>query len=211
MSRRSVRIHGGADNQGNAASDDTAQVTSGELHVRLPTQTDPFADAIVVINEPHNMIHLGKFFDMSGITTAVANGASVDILFSFPAGAIGHLTNVEYQLDDAPCTVEFYENVVTSADGAAAMVVNHNRISSTTPNAVITTGPTITDIGDLVHVRHIPAAGSAGGQPAGQLIVGEDHEWVIGNTGTPNKYLWRITNNSGGAIDIGYHFNGYEI
>jgi len=203
MSRRSVGIHG------DDANDDIADVTAGEVHVRLDTQTDPFVDAVVFISEPHNMTHLGKFFDMSG-TSNLANGASLDILFSFPSGVIGHLTNVEYQLENAPCSVEFYENVVTSADGTAANVQNHNRISSVTPGAVITLGPTITDIGDLLHERYIPDAGGPVGQSAGQLVAGEDNEWVIGNTGTPNKYLWRLTNNSGGAIDVGYHFNGYE-
>ena len=35
MSRRSVRIHGGDDNQGNPAPDDTAHVSNGNLHIAL--------------------------------------------------------------------------------------------------------------------------------------------------------------------------------
>ena len=172
---------------------------------------DEHIGAITTITGPHKMIHEGKFFDLSGIQTAVANGAIVDILFSFPAFTVGHLTNVEFQLDDGPCKVDFYENVVTSADGATALISNHNRLSAVTAGAVISIGPTITDIGDLLHTRHIPAGPSQGGQASGMLVPGEDNEWIIGDIiGSPVKYLWRITNNSGGAITIGYHFNGYE-
>ena len=173
---------------------------------------DPFVHALTVISEPHRMIHDGFMFDSTGIFAAVANGATVDTLFTFPAGVIGHLTNVEYQLDDAPCLAEFYENVVTSADGTAALVVNKNRIiAPAAPGAVITDAPTITDIGDLLYSRHIPSASSPGQQAAGALVPGDEHEWVIGATTVEKKFLWRITNNSGGPITIGYHFNGYEI
>lgn len=172
---------------------------------------DNFANAVTVIQEPHRMIHDGFMFDSSGIATAVANGASLDLLFALPAGQIGHMTTVEFSLDDAPVTASFYEDVTTSADGTAANVQNHNRIVGGSPAAVITVGPTVTDLGTLLHTRYIPSAGAPGQQPAGQLVEGETREWVIGSSTAPIKYMWRVTNNSGGAIDIGYHFNGYEI
>ena len=172
---------------------------------------DAWAHAITVIAEEHRMIHDGFMFNLSGTALAVANLATVDVLFSFAAGAVGHIVNVEYTMDDAPALIEFYENVVTSADGTAANVQNHNRLSSDTAPATVTIGPTITDIGDQLHERYIPAGASPGGQSAGAIVGGGDREWVIGNIGTPNKYLWRFTNNSGGAINVGYHFNGYKI
>jgi len=173
---------------------------------------DSYVHAMTVISEPHRMIHDGFFFNASGVETGVANAASVDLLIVMPAGSFGHLTLVEFSLDDAPCDVFFYEDVVTSADGTAVNVRNHNRVNANdTSNATVTSGPTITDIGTLLHQRYIPAPSAPGQQAGGLLVTGEDAEWVLGSPTVETKYLWRITNNSGGAITIGYHFNGYEI
>ena len=173
---------------------------------------DQWAHAVTVITENHRMIHDGFFFDMSGLETALANGANLDILITLPAGSFGHLVNVEYTMDDSPCMAYFYEGVTTSADGAAANVRNHNRVNANdSSSAVITTGPTVTDVGTLLHQRYIPTAGGPVGQQHGSLVSGEDNEWVIGSPTVETKYMWRFTNNSGGAINVGYHFNGYEI
>lgn len=170
---------------------------------------DPFSRAVTVISENHRMIHEGMMFNLAGIETGVLDGGTVDVLFNLPEGVLGHLANVEYTMDDAPCTVEFFEGTTVSAAGVAANVVNHNRVATPrTPGAIITVGPTVTDVGTVLHERYIPAGGSPGGQPSGKLVEGEDAEWVMGNG---DIYLWRITNNSGGTITIGYHFNGYEI
>lgn len=183
------------------------QVRPMQYHEEERFKFDAYAHAVTMIAEQHRMIHDGFMYDISGKALAVAAAASVDVLFTMAAGVILHLTNVEYTLDEAPVLVELYENVVTSADGTAALVSNHNRLSSNTPGSVVTIGPTITDIGDLLHERYIPAAG----KDTGLVVKGADREWILGNTGTPNKYLWRITNNTPAAITIGYHFNGYEI
>ena len=206
MSRRSVRIHGGADNQGNAASDDTAQVTSGELHVTLsPDSIDPTNGFLTVIGETHRLIHQGKLFDATGIAVAVAAAATFDVLMQFPVGVVGHLTNVEYTFDDTPVLIEFYEGTTFSAAGTASLVVNKNRLAAATaPGAVITENPTVTSPGTLIHQRYVPS----GGNKVGILVPGEQLEWVLGN-GT--DYMWRVTNNTNGPIDIGYHFNGYEL
>ncbi|GAG11113.1 unnamed protein product [marine sediment metagenome] len=173
---------------------------------------DSYAHAVTVISEPHRMIHDGFMFNASGVVAAVADSASLDILIKRPQGNIGHFTFVEFALDDSPVTVEFFEDVTVSADGTEVNVHNHNRLSSNTPSgATMFTGPTVTDTGTLLHTRYIPSAGAPGNQPAGRLVSGEDAEWVIGSVTADINYLWRITNNSGGAISIGYHFNGYLI
>jgi len=41
------------------------------------------------------------------------------------------------------------------------------------------------------------------------LVGGEHQEWILGHPTLEKTYLWRITNNSGAAITMGYHFNGY--
>jgi len=153
------------------------------------------------------MIHDGLFFDASGKIN-VGIGANLDILLQFPAGSIGHLTMVEYNVEDAPCDILFYENTTFSAAGTAITPKNHNRLSTKTSDITMTHTPTITDAGDLLHTKYIPAAGGPGQQAGGLLVPGEDQEWVLGNG---VNYLWRLTNNSGGAIDVGFHFNGYHI
>ena len=174
---------------------------------------DNYVSALTVITEPHRMIHDGMFFDASQIVASVANGANLDILLKFPAGAIGHLLLVEFTLQDAPCDIFFYEDTTVSADGAAVNVRNHNRVGTPndSSNAEVFTGPTVTDVGTLLHERFIPDAGGQGNQAAGLLVAGEDAEWVLGHPTEAMNYMWRLTNNSGGAIKASFHFNGYEI
>jgi hypothetical protein len=173
---------------------------------------DRYAHATTVISEPHRMIHDGFYFDLTGKVLAVADSATVDILFKFPAGVVGHMTTVEWSMDDAPCDITFYENVLVSADGTPLTARNHNRIyaaaNGDVPGTTLFMDPTITDIGDLIHTRYVPGAGGPAGQTGGSLVEGEDSEWVIGNG---VNYMWRFTNNSGGAINVAYHYNGYVI
>jgi hypothetical protein len=165
-----------------------------------------------VISEPHRMIHDGYFYDVSGIVTGVANGATMDLMVRRPAGNIGHLTNIEITLDDAPVTITFHEDVTVSADGTEKTVRNHNRlVGDNGPGAQFFEQPTVTGTGTLLHERYIPSPAAPGATAAGSLVKGEDHEWIIGSPTEQTQYLWRVTNNSGGAITIGYHFNGYVI
>jgi len=168
---------------------------------------DEYTPSVTVISEPHRLIHDGMFFDMTGLGTGLANGASYDILFQFPAGVVGHLVNVEYTFDDAPVTIEFFENPTFSAAGTACNVQNHNRLNNNLTSSTVTHSPTVSDPGTLLSSRYVPSPAAQGGQAAGQMVAGEDYEWVLG---LGNNYMWRITNNSGAAIDFGYHFNGYQ-
>ena len=198
MSSQSVQIIGGPDREHAYVDDANALfVTQG------PSVIDPVSGFVTTIGESHRLIHMGRLFDASGLNLAVPAGGVFDVLMQFPAGAVGHLTNVEYQLEDSPVLIEFFEGVTWSAAGTAALVVNKNRMSATTPNAVITENPTITDTGTLLHQRYVPPT-----VKGGILVPGEDLEWVIGND---RDYLWRVTNNTNGPLIMGYHFNGYEL
>jgi hypothetical protein len=173
---------------------------------------DPYSHSMTVISEPHRMIHDGFYFDLTGKGALLADAATVDILFKFPLGVIGHMTTVEWSMDDAPADIDFYENVLVSADGTPLTARNHNRVyaaaNGDVPGTTLFQDPTITDIGDLLHARYVPGSGGPAGQTGGSLVEGENSEWVIGNG---VNYMWRFTNNSGGAISWAFHFNGYVI
>ena len=177
---------------------------------------DPYVHAVTVITEPHRLIHDGFFFQAAGLVTGLANGGNFDLLMRIPQLIFPHLTLVEYSIEDAPCLIRMYEGPTVSADGTAVNVRNHNRASgSDTSGATMTHTPTITDVGTELDVRYIPPApsgggGGPGGRASGRMVEGQDVEWVLGSAATETRYLWRLTNNSGGAIDFSYHFNGYE-
>ncbi|MCP4791944.1 MAG: hypothetical protein GY882_01205 [Actinomycetia bacterium] len=170
---------------------------------------DPYAHAVTAITEPHRMTHDGFMYNASSGGIAVADGATLDVIFALAAGVFAHVILVEFGIDDGPGLVELYENVVTSDDGTTVLTKNHNRVGTPSdPATVVTHTPTITDVGDVLHQRYIPDPGGSGNQSLGNVFSGEDQEWVLGGE---NKYLWRLTNNSGGAINAGVHFNFYEI
>ena len=200
MSSRSIRIIGGPNREEAHVND------ANELFVTQgPNVIDPRTGFVTTIGESHRMIHDGYLFDATGILPVLAAGAVFDVLMQFPVGVVGHLTNVEYQFENTPVTIEFFEDVTWSAAGTAALVTNKNRlVAPTPPGAIITEGPTITDTGDLIHQRFIPS----GGTKTGILVPGEELEWVLGNG---KDYIWRVTNNTNGDIKLGYHFNGYEL
>lgn len=172
---------------------------------------DNIVHAVTTISEPHRMIHDGFFFDHTGILS-VANGANLDIFIRIPAGSFSHMTAVEFAIEDAPVTLSFYEGTTASADGTAANSRNHNRVSpNDTPAAVMTTGPTVTDVGTLLHTSFVPSTGAGqGNRSTGALVLGADAEWILGSPVAETTYLIRMNNGSGGTIDIGYHFNSYE-
>ena len=172
---------------------------------------DSHAHAVTVIGEPHRMIHDGFMSNASGVAVGIANAAALELFIRLPAGTIRHVIQVEFALDDAPCTVEFFEGSTASADGTAVNIRNHNRIASDPTVDLMFEGPTLTGDGTLLLTRYIPSPASAGGQAAGQLVSGDDFEWILGHPTLERTYLWRVTNNSGGAITMGYHFNGYQI
>lgn len=169
---------------------------------------DPYADAFTIISEEHRMIHDGYMFSFSNTVSALANAASHDILIQCATGVIIHIVNVEYSIDDSPALLQLYEGTTFSAAGTGITMFNHSRLSSNTCDATVTHTPTVTSPGTLYHTRYLPDPGGPAGQSSGGIIAGGDLEMVIGNN---DNYLFRFTNNSGAAIDVGYHFHAYQI
>ena len=163
--------------------------------------------SVAVIDSEHRLTHLGMVFHASD-RASVANLASLDILINVPAFTYPHLRKAVFNVADSPCDILLYEGVTTSVDGTAVPVFNRNRNSANTSVSIFTTGPTVTDLGTLIHDRYVGDQGGQGSNQIGATSAGLGEEWV----GQPStKYLIRVTNNSGGTIVVNYELMWYEI
>jgi hypothetical protein len=169
---------------------------------------DQFAHALTVIQEQHRVSHDGFMYHASGKVLALGNGATQDFLMAVPAGTFPHLQRFSLNTGRGDIDVLVYEATTTSADGSANGEMNVNRNSSNTPDNVLTLGPTVTGVGTLIHTNWIPPTGSGVGSAAGVLDVQLGEEWILKPS---TKYLFRVTNESGGAIDLRYEFVWYEL
>ena len=171
---------------------------------------DAFAHATTVIQEEHRLIHDGMYFSTNYGFTSLANGANLDILIAVPANSFPHLRAWAYSLEDGPCNFTLYEGTTTSDDGTALTSTNNNRNSTNAPNAVWTHTPTISGVGTAILENHYvpdPGGGFLSGSP-GTNFSDVSEEWILKPS---TKYLLRLTNNSGGAIDGSVYIVHYEL
>lgn len=140
----------------------------------------------VTISEPHQRIHDGLFFSAGVNDPALANGASLEVLFRISGGA--HVTF--YLAIGGDATFQGFENTVVSADGTSVPVINRNRFTGNGSANSVFDGPTITNDGDLLLEQLI--LGGDGGQAAGGAAA-VFLEWVLDD----GDHLIRLTNDSG--------------
>lgn len=169
---------------------------------------DSYAHALTIIQEQHRMSHDGFMFHSSGKVSGLANGATQDFLLAVPALTWPHLQRFALTVESGDVDILLYEGTTTSADGSAANIRNVNRNSSNTADTVLTLGPTVTTPGTLIHTDWIPPTGAGVGSAIGALDIQLGEEWLLSPS---TKFLFRATNNSGGAIDLRYEFVWYEI
>lgn len=170
---------------------------------------DQFVHAVTTIDSLHRMTHDGFVYHASGKVTGMIADNVDDFLITTPALSFPHFQRLQITTGRGDIDMLVYEGATTSADGAAITVLNVNRNSANTPNAVFTSGPTVTDVGTLIHTQWTPPTATGVGQsPSG--IVGETNgeEWILAPS---TKYLIRITNNSGATIDYRYEMLWYEV
>jgi len=175
----------------------------------LKTLFDPYAHAVAFIEEEHRLVHDGMVFDTDVLATSVANGASVTLQINIPAGLRPHLRQIRVAADDGPCTLELYEDSTVTVSGTLQDSRNHNRNSSNTALMTVLLSPTVTVLGTLLHRSYLPAAGAPGSNPGGFVIGGQSQQEFVMH---PNQNaVLRITNNSGGAINISLEVLWYEL
>jgi hypothetical protein len=184
---------------------------NNDFRSTIDAEADKFDNnsrCVSVIQEQHRLSHEGMVFHASGKVTGITNGSNQDFLLAVPAGVFPHLQRFNLHVGAGDIDVLIYEDTVTSDDGATNGELNVNRNSSITPSTVLTLGPTVTDIGTLLHTNWIPPTGAGVGARSGVLDVGNGEEWLLKPA---TKHLLRVTNNSGGSIDLRYEFVWYEI
>lgn len=160
---------------------------------------DPLVHAVTVTPHEHRLIHDGMTFHATARVPTLADGASIDWLMSVPAGSYPHMTTFEFQLSAGEVDIKTYEGVTTSADGTPVTQWNRNRNSSNTPDLLMFSAPTVTDLGTEFHDRYVPPTAGGVGARAGTLAPNFGEEWILK---PETKYLVRLTNNSGAAITL---------
>lgn len=157
------------------------------------------------IDYAHAKVHAGDFYTVSHLSTAVANGASLDILI---------ITGSTYQLHSnfvvsagGDAYFYIYEATTVSANGTALTPYNNLRSSSNAAEADFYYGPTVTGVGTQLYVDFLAGGGffGAGGVSGGPIRAGTELDLK-----TSTNYLLRLTNTSGGSQDLSFGMGFYE-
>ena len=159
--------------------------------------------SIPTITHQHAQIHQGNGFTHADIHLSLASMASETHLMVTGANAI-HLRSFNIQTTAAPCTIEYFEDAVTSDNGDPLGVGNNNRTSDKNPTMLLFEHPVITDTGNPIGKSLIPSVAQKGGNGLDIITGGE---WIL----KPNtKYTYGITNNTNQEIDYSTVIFWYE-
>lgn len=170
---------------------------------------DPYAHAITVIQEQHRVLHDGFMFHASGKVTGMINANVDDFLFVVPAAVHPHFQSFKLELGRGDVDILIYEGATTSDDGTVQTSFNINRNSANTPGSALYIGPTVTDVGTLIHTGWaVPTGTGTGLSATGTIVSSQGEEWVLKPS---TKYLIRVTNNSGATISYRWETLWYEL
>ena len=159
------------------------------------------ADSLVTISSFHAKGHEGKAFLIQHLFSAIADDASADLALTTGSGP--EQTHVLISaVMEGKSEVFFYE-APTFTVGTGVTAFNRERASATVSGVVAVHTPTVTDVGTELSHGFIPAGGKhdpgAGAQGFSEWILKAD-----------TKYLLRVTNRSGAAIDVLSALHFYE-
>ncbi len=163
---------------------------------------DPEYGAGVHITGFHHKTHLGQAHIVSNKFAAIADDGVADIYVKVPAGIEPHI--VFHRDIEGDADVELFEDTTVSADGTALTPRNLNRNSTNISTVSFFHTPTVTSPGTQLFIEW-NAAGS-GGQAAGSEGAFDEFELAKGK-----NYLFRVTNRSGSAKNIGSFARYYEV
>lgn len=168
----------------------------------------PDIPAVTVMPHLHRVGHDGFLFHSSGKVTGMIAANVDDYLLVTPAALEVNFSRLRLATERGDIDIQLYEGTTTSADGSAETVMNTNRGSTITPTAVLTSAPTVSGVGTLVHTGWIPPTAVGVGQSSEGITTDTSgEEWILAPS---TKYLIRITNNSGATIDYRWEILWYE-
>jgi hypothetical protein len=171
-----------------------------------PQGKDSKTSSTRVLGIDHALIHDGKGY-VSSIVASLASTASYDVIFTNPVSHTAHLIKYEWDTTGAPCTLGIYEGPFTVENSGTVYSWNNcDRDSSNVTSVGITVAASVTTTSSstLIETHLIQGAKQTGGTIEGAAI-----EWVLKQS-VETQYLYRLTNNSGGAISIGFFIFNIE-
>lgn len=181
----------------------TAKQSGAWLLQRWLHNFDPVTGAPVTIDSVHHEVHEGEMFHAGYTVASVANGASVDLLFTVGAKE-AHATFEVFA--GGQVSVHLYE-APTVANGTAITIYNMKRSSANEALSTVKHTPTVTATGSvaLVSGRILPGGTSPQTRVGGGIRQGV--EWILA-PGT--AYLLRVANGSGATIAVNVGLEWYE-
>ncbi len=170
---------------------------------------DPVSGKLVVISEPHALIHAGKMFHMTQKITGIIDGATIEFLMRIPAGIYPHIHKMRTNVGSGDIDIVAYETPTVSDPGTIVPTHNVNRNSSNTPGMTFYGGPTFSAAGLEIHRIWIPpSATGQGGSAQGVSNADAGEEWILK---PDTDYIQQFTNNSGDTISAWIEMLWYEL
>lgn len=164
--------------------------------------TDEHSGNLRTIDLIHNKIHEGEIYAFGHYDAAVANNATLDILFKTGASLASHIIGTITCSGDAE--IRIFETPTTSADGTVVNPKNKNRYVAEAITFSVFHTPTVSVEGTELINQFL--AGGSGGLKIGAASEQRD-EWVF-KEGI--NYLIRVKNVSGQASKINIVGSVYE-
>lgn len=167
-------------------------------------EIDQFVKSIPTTSTFHHLSHEGKVFVHSDRHDNLGNGNSLDLLIVIPAGNANRQVHMRYGFISKADTgtldldVILYKDTLVSANGTPETIVSTNDAVVKTTGVTIFEGPTVTDAGTIKNWT-MNAGEKKGASNLDQAVP----EWVLAPNGaSARNYMFRLTNNSGGDVDI---------
>ncbi len=159
---------------------------------------DKLSNGIHVASIIQQLMHAGKLFAVSTVNKGIMNGTSIDILLRTgvnPAHASLRMTA------DGTADLKVFEAPTTSADGTPLLLVARNRVTSVAIGVLVFAGPTVSTTGLLLLDEIVPPSGirEVQGLLADEIVMRPSTD-----------YLLRLSNTSGGNINVGFVIDLFE-
>ena len=185
-------------------------ITKSPMDITLGDDVyDSNAHAITVIDEPHKMIHEGFMYKAWHKFSAVADAASVYVHIKVPAAVFPHFHDFTVAVGAGDVDISVFEGPTTSADGTALTERSLNRNGTVDASDVdLYHTPTVSADGTEIRSTWIPPTAAGVGNSDSGALEDADYEMLLKPS---TNYLVKITNNSGGSIDIHCKTYWYEI